>query len=78
MLNNLLLVKKKEKKKGYWFRDIPEHVDSENIKFLIGRRSYLYQLLKKRDFYFINVAKIGKNGPNMEFFDFFEIANFLM
>jgi hypothetical protein len=22
----------------------------------------LYQLFKKRDFYFINVAKIGKNG----------------
>jgi hypothetical protein len=22
----------------------PEHVDSENIKFLIGRWSYLYQL----------------------------------
>jgi hypothetical protein len=39
-----------------------EHVDSENIKFYIGRRSLLYQLLKKRDFYFINVAKIGKNG----------------
>jgi hypothetical protein len=27
----------------------------------IGRRSYLYQLFKNRDFYFINVAKIGKN-----------------
>jgi hypothetical protein len=38
--------------------DTPEHVDSENIKFLIGRRSYLYQLFKKRDFYSIYVAKI--------------------
>jgi hypothetical protein len=37
----------------------------------------LYQLLKKRDFYFINFAKIGKKGPKMEFFDFFEISIFL-
>jgi hypothetical protein len=36
-------------------------------QILIGRRSYLYQLFKKRDFYFINVAKIGKNGPKMDF-----------
>jgi hypothetical protein len=34
--------------------------------------------LPKRDFYFINVAKIGKNGPKMEFFEFFEISIFLM
>jgi hypothetical protein len=26
---------------------------------------------KKRDFYFINVAKIGKNRPKKDFFDFF-------
>jgi hypothetical protein len=32
--------------------------------------------LKKRDFYFINVAKIGKNGQKMEIFDFFEISHF--
>jgi hypothetical protein len=31
---------------------------------------------KKRDFYFINVGKIGKNGPKMEFFEFFEISLF--
>jgi hypothetical protein len=31
---------------------------------------------KTRDFYFINVAKIGKNRPKMEFFDFFEISHF--
>jgi hypothetical protein len=34
--------------------------------------------LKKRDFYFINVAKIGKNGPKMEFLDFFEISHFFI
>jgi hypothetical protein len=33
-------------------------------------------LREKRDFYFINVAKIGKNGPKMEFFDFFKISHF--
>jgi hypothetical protein len=30
-----------------------KHVDSENIKFKIGRRSSVYQLLKKLNFYFI-------------------------
>jgi hypothetical protein len=50
--------------------DTPEYVDS-------GRRSSLYQLFKKRDFYFIKVAKIGKNGPKMDFFYFFEISHFL-
>jgi hypothetical protein len=54
-------------KKRLLISDTPEHVDSENIKFLIGRRSLLYQLFKKRDFYFINVAKIGKNGKNLIF-----------
>jgi hypothetical protein len=44
---------------------------------ILNRRSLLYQLFKKRDFYFINVAKIGKNGPKMEFFEFFEISHFL-
>jgi hypothetical protein len=29
------------------------HVDSENIKFEIGHRPYLYQLFSKGDFYFI-------------------------
>jgi hypothetical protein len=33
---------------------------------------------KKRDFYFINVAKIGKNGPKMEFFEFFEIFHVIV
>jgi hypothetical protein len=36
-----------------YFIDTKKHVDSENIKFKIGRRSSLYQLLKKRDFYLI-------------------------
>jgi hypothetical protein len=52
--------------------DTPEHADSENIKLKIGYGSFIYQLFSKRDFYFLNVAKIGKNGPKMEFFDFFE------
>jgi hypothetical protein len=30
--------------------DAPEHVDSGNIKFKIGRRSSVYQLFSKRDF----------------------------
>jgi hypothetical protein len=48
----------------------PEHVDSGKRKMKIthGR---VYQLLKKRDFYFINEAKIGKNGPKIDFFFFF-------
>jgi hypothetical protein len=29
--------------------DAPEHVDSGNIKFKIGRRSSVYQLFSKRD-----------------------------
>jgi hypothetical protein len=35
-------------KKPYMILDTPEqgHVDSENIKFKIGRRSSVYQLLK--------------------------------
>jgi hypothetical protein len=37
----------------------------------------LYQLLRKHDFYFINVAKIGKNRPKMEFFEFSEFSHFL-
>jgi hypothetical protein len=53
-------------KKRLLISDTLEHVDSEN------------QFLKNRDFFFINVAKIGKNGPKMEFFDFFEISHFLM
>jgi hypothetical protein len=32
---------------------LPEHVESENIKFRIGHRSSAYQLFLKRDFYFI-------------------------
>jgi hypothetical protein len=63
-------------KKRLLISDTPKHVDSENITFLIGRRNLLYQLLKKRDFYFINVAKIGQNGPKMEFFDFVENSHF--
>jgi hypothetical protein len=37
--------------------DIPEHVESENIKYQIGYGSSLYQLFSKRDFYFIKLAK---------------------
>jgi hypothetical protein len=47
--------------------DTPEHVDSENIKLKIGYRPLLYQFFSQRDFYFINVAKNGKNGPKLEF-----------
>jgi hypothetical protein len=39
----------------------PQHVDSGKSKMKIAHGRYVYQLLKKRDFYFINVAKIGKN-----------------
>jgi hypothetical protein len=39
------LAKEKEK---------PEHVESENINIKIGNGSSLYQLVSKRDFYFIN------------------------
>jgi hypothetical protein len=39
----------------------PEHVDSGKRKMKIAHGSSVYQLKKKRDFYFINVAKIGKN-----------------
>jgi hypothetical protein len=41
------------KKKSLLILDAPEHVDSGNIKFKIGRRSSVYQLFSKRDFYFI-------------------------
>jgi hypothetical protein len=47
------------KKKPQLILDTPEHVDSENIKFKIGRQSFVYQLLKKRDLNSLNVAKIG-------------------
>jgi hypothetical protein len=53
MLRDLLTQKSMDYKTVTGFR-YPEHVDSENIKFKIGRRSYLYQLFSKRDFYFIN------------------------
>jgi hypothetical protein len=46
------------KKNRYSF--LMEHVDSGNMKFLIGRRSSVYQLFSKRDFTSINVAEIGK------------------
>jgi hypothetical protein len=39
----------------------PEHVDSENIKLKIGRRTFLYQLFSKRDLNSKKLAKIGKN-----------------
>jgi hypothetical protein len=39
----------------------PEHVDSGKRKMKIAHGRSVYQLLKKRDFYFINVAKISKN-----------------
>jgi hypothetical protein len=48
------------KKKSLLILDAPEHVDSGNMKFKIGRRSSVYQLFSKRDFTSINVAKIGK------------------
>jgi hypothetical protein len=55
----------------------PEHVDSGKRKIKIARiMGAVYQLKKKRDFYFINVAKIGKNCPKMELFDFFENSHF--
>jgi hypothetical protein len=56
--------------------DTPEHVDLENIKFNIGRRSSVYQLKKNVIFTSLNVAKIGKNGPKNEFFIFFEVSHF--
>jgi hypothetical protein len=37
------------KKKSLLILDAPEHVDSGNIKFKIGRRSSVYQLFSKRD-----------------------------
>jgi hypothetical protein len=48
------------KKKSLLILDAPEHVDSGNMKFKIGRRSSVYQLFSKRDFTSINVAEIGK------------------
>jgi hypothetical protein len=53
-------------KKRLLILDTPEHVESENIKFKIGHRSFAYQLFKKRDLYFIkcgiNWQKLTKNG----------------
>jgi hypothetical protein len=40
--------------------DTPEHVDSGNMNFKIGRPSSVYQLFSKRDFTSLNVAEIGK------------------
>jgi hypothetical protein len=40
-------------KKWLLILDTPEHVDSKNIKWIIGCGSFLYQLFSKRDFYFI-------------------------
>jgi hypothetical protein len=40
-------------KKWLLILDTPKYVDSENIKLKIGRRTFLYQLFSKRDFYFI-------------------------
>jgi hypothetical protein len=37
-------------KKWLLILDTPEPVDSENIRFKIGRQSFLYQLFSKRDF----------------------------
>jgi hypothetical protein len=47
----------KKKPSLTWYA--PEHVDSGKRKMKIA---HVYQLFKKRDFYFIHVAKIGKNG----------------
>jgi hypothetical protein len=51
---------KSRKKKSLLISDAPEHVDSGNMKFKIGRWSSVYQLFSKRDFTSINVAEIGK------------------
>jgi hypothetical protein len=51
--------------------DTPEYVDSENIKFKLGNWISAYQLLKKRDFYFIKWAKIGYNWPIFKLFRLF-------
>jgi hypothetical protein len=56
---------------------VPEDLKTLNFKWVApvaGAPSTNF--LKKRDFYFINVAKIGENGPKMEFFEFFEISYF--
>jgi hypothetical protein len=48
------------KKNSLLILDAPEHVDSGNMKFKIGRWSSVYQLFSKRYFTSINVDKIGK------------------
>jgi hypothetical protein len=48
-----LLTQKCLHKKRLLILDVPEYVDSENIKLKIGHRPLLYQLFSKRDFYFI-------------------------
>jgi hypothetical protein len=58
-----LFTQKCVQKKRLLISDTPEHVDSENINFLNRSPELALPTFKKRDFYFINVAKIGKNGP---------------
>jgi hypothetical protein len=59
------------KKKSLLILDAPEHEDSGNINFKIGRRSSVYQLFSKRDFYFIKCGWNWQKWPKMEFFNFF-------
>jgi hypothetical protein len=56
------------KKKSLLILDAPEHVDSGNMKFKIGRRSSVYQLFSKCDITSMNVAEIGKKWPKNDFF----------
>jgi hypothetical protein len=44
-----LLTQKCAQKQRLLILDTTEHVDSENIKLKIGRRTFLYQLFSKRD-----------------------------
>jgi hypothetical protein len=48
MLKNLLTQRCAQKR--FLILDTPEHVDSENIKLNLGPRTFLYQLVSKRDF----------------------------
>jgi hypothetical protein len=56
----------------------PKHVDSgkRKIKIKIAHGRSVYQLFKKRDFYFINVAKLAKIDQKWNFSIFFENSHF--